>query len=424
MKKAIVTGALAGSLLFAGDVSAAGTYKVKSGDSLWKIAKSYHISVNQLKSLNNLKSNTIYPGQFLKINSNVSDNSNSTGSAGSSSSSYTVKKGDTLSEIAYKYNTTVAKLKTLNNISNVNRLSVGQVIRLSGTANNTTPNNSSSNNGASSNASVSGTYVVKAGDTLSAIAKKYKTSVTALLKLNTDIKNPNTLKIGQRIRLSHSDQSSGDSSSSTKPGSSSSTTTTGNVYTISSGDTLSAIAKAFGTTVSKLLDLNPSITNVKNLKIGQTIYISSGSSTGSGSTNTSGGNSSASVPSSSWENKADAIINTGKKYLGAKYVYGASTSRTDIFDCSSFIKRIFSENGISLPRTSLAQSKLGTPISIANVRKGDLIFFDTNYDGVVNHVGIMTSNTTMLHCGNSDGVAFATLNTYWKPRVAKVRRLL
>ena len=93
---------------------------------------------------------------------------------------YTVKKGDTLSSIANKFGTTVAKLVELNNIKNPNLIYVGQVITLP-----------------SSEAEY---YTVRRGDTLSGIAKKFGTTVNALVKLN-NIKNANLIYVGQRLRI-------------------------------------------------------------------------------------------------------------------------------------------------------------------------------------------------------------------------------
>ena len=310
MKKFIITGTIAGSLLFSGNALAA-DYTVKLGDSLWKVATAHDVTVANLKSWNNLSSDTIYPGQVLKINTTTSGSS---------------------------------------------------------------------------------TYVVVKGDTFSGIAKKFNMSTSALQALNPQITNINLIKIGQVINVSGS-SSSGSSSSSQK------------TYVVVKGDTFSGIAKKFNMSLSELQALNPQITNISLIKVGQVINISDNSS------------------SSSWETKADAIIATGKKYLGAKYLYGASTTQTDAFDCSSFTMRVFSENGITLPRNSVAQSQVGQSISLSNVRKGDLIFFDTDYDGTINHVGIAIDSTTMIHCGTSTGVAITTLNSYWNPRVAKVTRV-
>lgn len=83
-----------------------GTHKVKKGDTLWGIAQKNKVSVNTLKALNNLSSDTIHPGQMLKVKS----------SGGSSSKTHTVKSGDTLWGIAQKNNTTVAKIKSANGL--------------------------------------------------------------------------------------------------------------------------------------------------------------------------------------------------------------------------------------------------------------------------------------------------------------------
>lgn len=89
-------------------------YKVKKGDSLYKIANTYNTSVSNLKSLNNLTSNSLSIGQILKIP--VSNNTTNT---------YTVKKGDSLYSIARLYNTTVDSIKKKNNLTS-NALKIGQ----------------------------------------------------------------------------------------------------------------------------------------------------------------------------------------------------------------------------------------------------------------------------------------------------------
>lgn len=100
--------------------SKATIYTVKKGDNLSNIAKKYDTTVNNLVKINNIKNpNLIYPGQKLKINSTAK-----------SPKIYTVKKGDNLSSIAKKYNTTVNKLVRLNNIKKPNLIYPGQKIKI------------------------------------------------------------------------------------------------------------------------------------------------------------------------------------------------------------------------------------------------------------------------------------------------------
>ena len=114
-----------------------GTYVVQSGDTLYKIANRYGMSVNQLMEINNLETTNLKIGQILKVNSSGGNNSGvllgvscyGAGYKEPSYVTYTVKKGDNLYDIARKYNTTVDNLIKINNLSN-NNLSIGQVLKI------------------------------------------------------------------------------------------------------------------------------------------------------------------------------------------------------------------------------------------------------------------------------------------------------
>lgn len=123
-----------------------------------------------------------------------------------------------------------------------------------------------------------------------------------------------------------------------------------------------------------------------------------------------------------------AIVNLGKKYMGVRYVFGASTSTTKSFDCSSFMKYIFSKYGVNLPRSSVAQSKVGSAVSKANLRVGDLVFFSSGSRANgrnVTHVAVYAGNGKILHTYGSPGVTISDLNSgNWKRTYLKARRVL
>ncbi|URL83427.1 LysM peptidoglycan-binding domain-containing protein [Limosilactobacillus fermentum] len=218
--------------------TSATTYTVKSGDTLSSIASSHNTTTAALTSLNSLANpNLIYVGQVLKLANTTTASTSSTSSAASTSSSamtYTVKSGDTLSSIAISYNTTTSTLTSLNNLSNPNLIYVGQVLKVAGSSTSVSTSTSSSS---ASQATTSGTYTVKAGDTLSSIASSYNTTTAALASANS-ISNANLIYVGQVLKVTGT-------SSSTSTTTSSTSSTSGS-YTVKSGDSLSAIAAAHG----------------------------------------------------------------------------------------------------------------------------------------------------------------------------------
>lgn len=268
--------------------SSNGYYTVQSGDTLSGIALKFSTTSSKLAQLNSISNpNLIYVGQRLLVNQSSNSNSSSSGQSSStttnteaSAASYTVKSGDTLSGIASQYNTTVNQIVSLNQLSNPNLIYVGQVLKLK---NSQTTNSSSSSS--STATTTAGTYTVKAGDTLSAIASRYSTSSSTLALLNS-LSNPNLIYVGQVLKVSSNASTSSSTSSSAN-----STVTTAASYTVKAGDTLSAIAAKYGTTYQALASTN-SISNPNDIYVGQVIKVSAtataASSQAASSTNSNG----------------------------------------------------------------------------------------------------------------------------------------
>ena len=165
---------------------------VKKGETLSGIAKKYHVSVNQLKTWNNLKTTNLKIGQKLIVYSSgapMAQVGNSKPVERSTTQKiHVVSKGETLSRIAAKYKCSVTDLKNWNNLKSTNII-VGQKLKVY-------PPAESSSNTVKNNAS---TYTVRSGYTLSGIAAKFNVSVATIKKLN-NLKN-DTIKVGQVLKL-------------------------------------------------------------------------------------------------------------------------------------------------------------------------------------------------------------------------------
>lgn len=158
------------------------TYTVKSGDTLGEIANRSGVSVDNLVKWNNIKDkNLIVVGQALKLKAPVAKPQPKP-QAKPTAKTYTVKSGDTLSEIADRHGMSISQIASLNNIKNVNLINVGQVLKVTETAK-----------------VADKTYTVKSGDVLSVIAQRLGVSVGHLTSKN-GIKNANLIYPGQVLK--------------------------------------------------------------------------------------------------------------------------------------------------------------------------------------------------------------------------------
>ncbi|MFD1738122.1 LysM peptidoglycan-binding domain-containing protein [Bacillus salitolerans] len=219
-------------------------HTVGLGDSLWKIAQTYNVTVDQLKSTNQLTTDVLKVGQVLYIPPSGQLTSTAT---------YTVRTGDSLSVIAKNYQTTVDQIKQLNGLTG-DTIKVGQTLIVP-------ISQSSANQGITTSERTLGTYTVISGDSLSVIAKKLGTTVDQIKQLNG--LTGDTIKVGQTliVPISLTSANQGITTSERTPG----------TYTVISGDSLSVIAKKLGTTVDQIKQLN-GLTG-DTIKVGQTLKV-------------------------------------------------------------------------------------------------------------------------------------------------------
>ncbi|MBS4214227.1 C40 family peptidase [Neobacillus rhizophilus] len=460
MKKNLVTAAAtAGLVLTAFGATASAqepAYTVRPGDSLWKIANSNHVSINQLKEWNSLSSDTIYVNQKLSL-------------------TYTVKRGDSLWKIAKDNGTTIDELKRLNGMTS-SFIRIGQSLKIVATNSNDS------------------SYKVQKGDSLSVIGARFNLSVSQLKAINQ--LSSDTIYAGQTLKVSSVENpaivtksesvTTGNIAAASSAGSTSSTQATSNAGSSQSTETTSSVP-ATGTTEG-----------ASNTKAGENSAVTSGATTGqapaassaqattekapvtpsapattekapvtpsapattekapvtsstpaaqesapatssapvttekapvtSSSTATTGNSTTNSSPAAPVQQPAPSteaaqkpatssaslvqgVIEEAKKYIGSPYKWGGNTPAG--FDCSGFTVYVFNKVGISLPRTAATQWDATTPVASPSV--GDLVFFQT-YKLGPSHVGIYLGNNKFISAA-STGVTISDMtSTYWKTR--------
>lgn len=200
-------------------------HAVSSGETLSSIARRYGVSVSALRTTNRISGNVIRPGQRLRIPGTAGDDL-------PAAVIYTVRQGDALSTIAQRFGTTVTKLKRANRLTN-NTLRVGQRLEI--------PDAEPARAKREIEAPKSEIYVVRQGDTLSEIADRYGVGLSKLRAANG--LRGNAIRIGQRLVIPATAKRLQEAASA-------------KTHVVRSGDTLSAIARRYGTSVSAIQRAN------------------------------------------------------------------------------------------------------------------------------------------------------------------------
>jgi len=169
---------------------------------------------------------------------------------------YTIVEGDTLASIAAKFNVTQDEIVKLNNLTDPNKLILGQVLKVPGTA----PAGGAAAAGAATTSGEANVYVIQSGDTLAAIARRFNTTVAELLRVN-GLTNPDRIGVGQKLTLPGGATTSGATTEDGK-----------RTHVVQSGDTLASIARRYGVTLKQLQTAN-NITNPDRIYPGQVLTI-------------------------------------------------------------------------------------------------------------------------------------------------------
>lgn len=366
------------------------THTIKSGDSLYQIALKNHTTVEQIRKANKMKE-----GEKLKLGRNltipVKTKLAKAEKAKPAQKVASSKKTESKKKVASKKTTPpqkIAKKSSNKKSSNKKIASKSNSKKIIKTA-----------------AAKPVRHTIQKGDSLYAIAKKHHTTVAAVRKAN-GMKATEKLKLGRVLKMPqdvHSKNVLAKASAKKKK-----TTIAHTQKTVSDKKLVASIAKLDTISLEKAevkKDKKPSLSTIlfgaKKSKVAK-------SDSGIGT------------------EKCVRITSLAKKKLGKRYVLGATGGR-NTFDCSGLTTYVYKQNGIKLPRRAIAQSKIGKRISKKDLRKGDLVFFDTsrNRRGYVNHVGIYIGNNKFIHASSAKRkVIISSLNEpFYRNRLTGARRL-
>ena len=235
------------------DQSNTESYSVQRGETLYSLANSHKLTVAELAALNNLSSNAgLRVGQTIRVPATKK-----------TPEVYKVQSGDTLYGIAQRYDLSVEDLADLNGLSRQAGLRVGQQLKLSGEKTVSEPVSTAAN-------AKTDIHTVKAGETLSSIARQYRLQVAYLASLN-GLSSNSAIRVGQQLKVEALPQTN--LSTETKK------TTTSNVsskdtesYTVKAGESLNLIASRFQISAAELASLNKLRANA-GLQVGQVIHV-------------------------------------------------------------------------------------------------------------------------------------------------------
>jgi LysM repeat protein len=327
MKKTIVRSVSTAALLstvFAGAASAS-TYTVQKGDTLTKIASKYQTSVPKLKELNGLSSDMIYANQTLTVTADaaVQPEVAAPVPAPATTSDYVVVSGDYLGKIANKFNTTVAELKSLNGLTS-DLIYAGQTLKVSGNPAPTPP------------------------PVVTPAAPPADTSTTS-------------------------------------------------VYSVVRGDTLSKIGLQFNMSVQELKNLNG--LNSDMIYVGQTLTLR-GQAVATPPAIV--------VPATPTGDFATSFVNVAQSVMGVPYTWGGSSLKG--FDCSGFIYYAANLAGKQIGRYS-AEGYYSRTFYVDQPQPGDLVFFENTYKKGISHVGIYIGANQFIHADEKKGITISSLTS-------------
>lgn len=369
-------------------------HKVKSGESIYSIAKKYDVIQSEIFDLNpKLKDAVLGLNTEINIpNKNFKEKEKTT-----------------------KKETIVTKKEALKSEENLKQVQINEVQAVS-----------------------TATHFVKSNETLYSISKKYDVSMEMLCELNPTLKTSN-LKTGMKLQLPNMEEATLPEKVVQEQNPIKETVSAVKVEHLVSNvdivhrvmpkETLYGISKQNGISIDELIKLNPKL--AYGLKIDEFLIIRKG--TGEPKVNKSEvveaqkEIETAKPLSAANLSKAEFLIEKASEYMGTRYRSGGTTSAG--FDCSGLILHTFKSIDMALPRSSREMANVGERVNKSQAQKGDLIFFATFGGSTISHVGMITEvledEIKFIHSSTSAGVKISSTNEgYYSRSFVQINRVL
>jgi len=389
-------------------------HKIKNGETLYTIAHANHTTIAEVRKINGIKKGeNLKIGRVLTVPMNTYlPNKKSSKKATTKVTKkksrpkvvkHTIKSGETLFTIARANRTTIKEVQKANGLKKGETLKIGRVLKVP--KDTYLPNKKKSQKVAKKATSKKTSpkmvkHSIKKGETLFTIARKHHTTIAEVQKANR-LKKGEMLKIGRVLKVP--------SNTYNVPKTKLAKKTNTKKKKVKVAKHTKKSNKKLAASLAKLETISLEKEKVATKKKSSSFSLSDIFTSSKSRKNA----------------KSAKITSVAKKKLGRRYVWGA-TGTKNTFDCSGFTKYVYKKNGIDIPRTSINQSKYGKYVSRKNLKKGDLIFFDTSKrrKGYVNHVGIYLGNGKFIHASSAKKkVVITSLNkNFYSKRYKGARR--
>ena len=390
---------------FAGAATKTTKHKIKSGETLYTIAHKHHTTISEVRKANGMKKGeTLKLGRVLIVPKdtyfpNKKKVVKETTKKSKRFAKHSIKNGETLFTIARKHHTTVAEVRKANGLKKGDNLKIGRLLKVPSNTYNVPKNKIVKSNKTKKKSNKFVKHSIKSGETLFSIARKHHTTVSEV-RVKNGLKKGDRLKIGKVLKVPTNTYN--------VPKSKLAKSATAKKKKVKVAKHTKKSTKKLAASLSKLetvkLEKNKTIKKKKSTSFAFSDIFFSGDK--------------------SENDKVAKITSIAKDKLGRRYVWGA-TGTKNTFDCSGFTKYVYKKNGIDIPRTSINQSKHGKYVSRDNLKKGDLIFFDTSKrrKGYVNHVGIYLGDGKFIHASSAKKkVVVSNLSKFYGKRYKGARR--